>query len=260
MENEERKKSIAKDLGITILVLAFMSVVVFFIYTKFISNAPPKTNNNINIDKIEGFGKSPEEAVAKFIYIAGNMGDTSQVNSAMLVNHTAEENNYMRRYDSYEEALKGIFPGSHMITIDQSNDILDYTNRLSGPVYYQVDKDSIKVSSTTNSRKIETPTAAEADKKSEAVDVRASFISKEILYLLKATDISSDGTYIENHISREYKDIVFTVVKEAEGVWKIYDIDERNEIGMRFSTGLSTEEALEENRPEAVTVREILPD
>lgn len=231
-EEKTISKKDLKDLGIAAAGLLAVGIVGFFGYQFVFGDKTPKANDNLKVADIKGFGKTPEEALTKFIYLDGNMGDPDKVNAAKLENGTAKQNNEVRRTDAYKEAAAGLYKGSPMFVTNNDKYVKDYSANLSWAEYFNVDKDSIKVSKPSETKKLTTNNGKELD----SVEVRGTFLSTKTYFRLKAQDASSDGSFVKIKNEQLFENIKFTLVDEGDNNWRIYDMDDDDTIGSRFAT------------------------
>lgn len=219
-----------KDIGLAIGALLLLSSIVFGVYYFFFAEKE-EVNKVVDITKVEGFGKTPEEALAKFIKLDGNMGDTSEVTSGKLLNGSAASNNAQRRLAAYNEVKSGLVTGSEMLDLNKESYIKDYSATLPWAEYFIIDDDSIKVGNVSEPYK-----TTINDIEYTSVDVYADFQSTKVYYRLKAQDSSSDGTYMKIENSENFTNVKFTLVEVDTDAWRIYSCDDNEEIGSRFAT------------------------
>lgn len=222
-----------KDLLIALGLLIGMGVIIFICWSVFFNKDETKTNNSIDVADITGFGSTPQEALTKFIYTAGTMGDYTEVTIEGLTNKTIFQNNAQRRKDSYTAAIEGVVNGSKLIITNQDTYIDKYYNTVQWPIYYSIDSNSIQLSNESESYELKVTSTGETY---NAVDIYADFSSTRHLFRLVATDASSDGSYERVDNTENFKGIKFTLVEIADNQWEIYDIDDNGTINSRFST------------------------
>lgn len=219
-----------KDIGLAALSLALVVGVGLGAYKFFLSPKEPEATQEVKIEKVEGFGKTPQEAVAKYIYTAGNIGNPDDVNIGKLTNGTARNNNLQRRIDAYDESVDALVSDGPSMGIKKS-DLEKYTGPLQWAEYYVVPKESIKVSENIGEFKDESTDG----KPYEGQIVKASFESEKVYFRLKAQDSSSDGTFVKVSNKQQFDNVEFKVAKVGDNAWKIFSINDNGAIGPRFA-------------------------
>lgn len=236
-DNQEfiNKKDL-KQLGVALVALLVVIGGGWLTYKFIFGEKSISTDNEVNVKEIKGFGSTPQEALAKFITINGNMGDPNEVNGKKLLNKTAQENNFTRRYDSYKKALEGIADGSPLIISGYEKYIKEYSDNLPWANYYTIDDKSLKLSDPSEEYELSNNNSLSQGKEYKAVDVYASFISTKTYYRLKSQDSSSDGTFVKITNKENFENIKFTLVKVSDENWRIYDMEDEGLISSRFAT------------------------
>lgn len=234
---KDEKKFINKEdiQPIILSILALLVVIGIGFVTYNLLFGEKDAPKEVNVSKIEGFGKTPEEAVAKFIMTAGNMGNPEDVTFEKLDNKSSRQNNGQRRLDSYEKASEGLVSGSQHLIPNQKDYIAAYAQQLNASEYYTVLADSVEVGKHSYGEEIEIDNKGKINSYQTA-KVKANFISTKASFQLARTDADSDGSYSRINNEEGFKNVEFTVVKVGDSAWRIYEFDQYVEIGERFST------------------------
>lgn len=240
MKDKENIKPLLIALGGLVAVVG----IAFFGYKMMFT---PKESNpvqtKVETKSIKGFGATPEEAVTKFISVAGSMGNNTEVNYNNLNNGTAFNNNFQRRWKAVTEVEKGLVDGSPLSRKKESAYLKDYAERLASVDYYSIKDNSITVSKAYDKKQITINSAANGAIKYNSMKVKANFTAEHYSFVLERTDSTSDGSYVENLIPYNFENIVFTVVEVGDNQWRIYNIkDSENYIGEYFATWDTTTE------------------
>ncbi len=230
MENKGiTKKEILITLG-SLIGIVLIAVIGYSV----LSGNGPKMEKKVDVSKVKGVGSTPEEVTIKFIYTAGNMGNEEKVTLGQLKNGTAYTNNYSRRYDSYKVSLDSIASGSPLLVDNIDSYMKEYTDTLTTPVYYKVDKESITIGNVGPEKDLNNDSTN--GKTYTTKEVTASFVSEKTSFDLAIKDSSSDGSQVILSSKKRFDNVKFTLVKDSDSKWKIFDYTSKDSISQRFST------------------------
>ena len=229
MNNDEKLnwKQIVSAIGILVVLVG----VSYLAYSALFNDKTPKIDEQVNVSKIKGYGKTPQESVAKFITSSGTIGDPNKVTIEALLNKSAIKMNAKYRIDSYNDSLPGLAEKSPIAINDNELFISRYGAQAQVPEFFSVR--DVKVSKPSKEYLLTNEKLANGTAK--AVDVQASFISTYTYFRQKTFDSSSDGTYVRFENNERFDNVKFTLIKLSDTDWRIFSIDENAKIGSRFA-------------------------
>lgn len=224
-----KDKTFIRDIIIAIVSLVFVVGVGFGIW-KLSTGEKITTKEKVSNVSSGGGSKTPQEAVAKYIYTAGNMYYDKDLTIENINNGSARGKMIADHKEAYSKLNDMIITDGPIkkISADDANELTKNAMTLE---MYRVPEDSIRVS-----KDIETfSDTTNSGKDVSGVVVNGSFESFAYRFKQKVTDSSSDGTYLREVSKKEFKDIPFYVVKVDGGNWKVFDMKDNDEIGTRFA-------------------------